>query len=459
VQRLPSFVIAANGFGDGPAQALRDILVLRGAEVVTIFHPLTREQGNRHIVTTYENGERVEERSIRIPLRPPASFAVDPFVPLLLRRVDVWFGFNPLACARGLFARRLHRAETCVLWSVDFVPDRFGHGTPLTRLYDRLDRACCLRADARVELTEAARDGRNQRHGLSPGVTPTHVVPMGAWLDRVERTAKDGYESRRIVFLGHLVPRQGVDVLLRTVRLLVDRGEGVTADIVGTGPLEGDLRSQARDLGLDDVVLFHGFVPDHREVERILAGGAVALAPYRTTGETFTRYADPGKLKAYLAAGLPIVLTDVPPNARELARTAGAEVTACEPAALADAVSRVLSSPAGWRSRRELALDYARRFDWSALLGDVLGKLGLDVSAPSPDEASDESTEVRDLARDNRGRLEQADGEGTKPKRSVQTAEDERSGAREDEPQAERPQPASDEHEDDTDGSRQGRDE
>jgi glycosyltransferase involved in cell wall biosynthesis len=282
---------------------------------------------------------------------------------------------------------------------------------------------------------------------------------MGAWLDRVERTPKDGYESRRIVFLGHLVPRQGVDILLRTVRLLVDRGEDVTADIVGTGPLEDELRRHTEQLGLAEVIRFHGFVPDHREVERILAGGAVALAPYRSTEETFTRYADPGKLKAYLAAGLPIVLTDVPPNAIEVAQDAGAELVDGEPEAFADAISAALTSPADWQMRRSRALAYAQRFDWPVLLGDLLDELGLAVSAASPSQAADESTEVRDLARNDRGRFEQADGEGAEPKRSVQTAEDEDSGAREHEPQADRPQPAADDHEGDTQRSRQSRDE
>jgi hypothetical protein len=100
----------------------------------------------------------------------------------------------------------------------------------------------------------------------------------------------------------------------------------------------------------------------------------------------------------------------VPPNAQELTRKAGAEVTACEPEALADAVTHAFSSPVAWRDRRELALDYARRFDWSVLLGDLLVELGLEVSAPSPGQAADESGEVGDLARDDGGRLEETDG-------------------------------------------------
>jgi glycosyltransferase involved in cell wall biosynthesis len=364
-----TFAIVSNGFADGPAQALRDYLVARAARVVTIFHPLTPEQGMRHSIATYENGRRVDERSVRLPLAPPHSYVLDPFVPLLPPQVDAWFGFNPLACGRGLVARVQGRAGHVFLWSVDFVPDRFGPGSLPTRLYDRLDRLCCLRADARVELSEAARDGRNRRHGLPPEALAAHIVPMGAWVDRVPTTPRDGFKGRRVVFLGHLVPRQGVSRLIDAAQLL---GEDVAVHVIGTGPLEAELRERA-----SDVVTFHGYLDDHREVERLLGESAVAVAPYEPSSDTFTRYADPGKLKAYLAAGLPIVMTDVPPNAHELEQEAGAEVVADDAEALAAGISRALNSPDAWQGRRESALAYARRFDWTTLFDGLFAKLGL----------------------------------------------------------------------------------
>jgi glycosyltransferase involved in cell wall biosynthesis len=372
------FAIASNGFADGPAQALRDYLVAHGSQVLTIFHPLTPEQGVEHVVTTYGAGTRVTERRRRVPLRPPISFLADPFIPLVTPRVDAWFGFNPLACARGLVAR----APFVVLWSVDFVPDRFGSRTVATRVYDRLDRLCCLRADARVELSEAAREARNRRHRLPGDAAEARVVPMGAWLDRVPTTPPDGLARRRVVFLGHLVDRQGVDTLLEALAVLAARGEQFSADVVGTGPLEAALRARSTALGLDASVTFHGYVSEHRDVERILAGSSVAVAPYKAAAASFTRYADPGKLKAYLAAGLPVVLTDVPPNARELAAHAGAEVVDDDPAALATAIARALAAPDRWAERRAAALTYAQRFDWNTLLGGLLQDLGLAVSAP-----------------------------------------------------------------------------
>jgi glycosyltransferase involved in cell wall biosynthesis len=381
VRPRQAFVIAGNGFAEGPAQALRDLLVARNADVTTIFHPLTPEQGKRHVITTYAAGERRHERTVRLPLRPPLSFALDPLVPVVPPRADTWFGFNPLACARGLLARKQGRARSVVLWSVDFVPDRFGPGTLPTRLYDRLDRLSCLSSNARVELSEAARDARARRHALPDDAPVAHVVPMGAWLERVPTTRPDGFRRRRAVFLGHLVSRQGVETLLEAVALLVARNEGITADIVGGGPLEETLRTRAAKLGLREHIHFHGFVADHRDVERILASSSVATAPYATVGETFTRYADPGKLKAYLAAGLPIVLTDVPPNATELAQEAGAEIVDDDSAALAEALSRSLDSGELWLERRDAALAYARRFDWGTLLPDALEQMGIDLSA------------------------------------------------------------------------------
>jgi glycosyltransferase involved in cell wall biosynthesis len=375
---MSSFAIVANGFADGPAQALRDHLVSRGDDVVTVLHPLTREQGTTHVVTTHADGREVRTRSIDARLRPPLSFATDVAIPIAVPRVDAWFGFNPLACGRGLVHRRLGRAAKVFLWSVDFVPDRFGPGTPLTRVYNLLDRYCCTHANARVELSEAARAARDLHHGLvGTSAPPAIVVSMGAWLERTPTTTEDGYERRRIVYLGHLVPRQGVSRLLDALAVLDRRGANVTADIVGSGPEEEALREQARSLGLDAIVRFHGYVADHRDVERVLAEGSLAVAPYVDAPTSFTRHADPGKLKAYLAAGLPIVLTEVPPNARELADEAGGEIVPYEAEALAGAIERGLASPSAWQERRRQALACARRFDWPVLLDDALARLGL----------------------------------------------------------------------------------
>lgn len=228
-------------------------------------------------------------------------------------------------------------------------------------------------------FSSAALDGRDERHGIAPGAgAPRTVAPVGAWLQRVPITPEDGWSTRRVVFIGHLVERMGADTVIEALALLRQRDARVVADIAGRGPQEQQLREAARRLGLQDVLRFHGFLADHRELERLLAGAAVALAPYNTRVESFTRYADPSKLKSYLAAGLPILLTDVPPNAHELAEQAGAEIVADDPASLADAIVRALDDAATWRHRRAAALSYARRFDWNTIVAGVMTTAGFE---------------------------------------------------------------------------------
>lgn len=373
-----TFAVVANGTADQPpASGLHEFLRAEGArKVTTIFHPLEPEDEPYHEITVYERGRRTRTRRVPLPSKPPYTFALDPLVPLWPERVDGWFAFNNLAAARGLLARRLGRAGKVVYWAVDFVPDRFGTGA-LTRLYDSLDAYCCRTVDGRIELSQPALSGRNERHGLTDGAAaPAQIVPIGVWLQRVPHAPEDALAKRRIVFIGHLVKRQGVGLLLEALQLLDERGAEFECEIAGHGPLAEELRADAQRRGLDSRVRFVGFLDDHRDVEAFLAGGTVAVAPYDPTGQTFTRYADPSKLKSYLAAGLPILTTDVPPNAEELVDKAGAEIFGWDPEALAGSIERLLADEVEWQRRRAAALHYIGGYDWANLLAPALERIG-----------------------------------------------------------------------------------
>jgi glycosyltransferase involved in cell wall biosynthesis len=369
------FVVVSNGFADGPAQALRDYLLRKRArQLTTIFHPLLRGDGPVHVISLYERGKLVSTKSVRLPSKPPLTYSLDLFVPPWPPAADVWFGFNATACLRGLAARRIGRSRKVVYWCVDYVDHRFGNGA-LTRAYEWLDGVCCRQADARFELSSAGVDARNRRHA-SQHLAPSRVVPMGSWTQDTPKTTTEAWEKRRVVYLGHLVPRQGVARLIDAIALLNSRGFRVYGDIVGRGPLEDELRRQAHDAGLDGIVRFHGFIEDHREVEVLLAGCTMGAAPYLTGIGSFTQFTDPGKLKAYLGAGLPIVLTPVPPIARELADTGAAVIVDDSAESLAEGIRGVLTSGEDWQRRREAALAQARLYDWEVILADALRFLG-----------------------------------------------------------------------------------
>jgi len=379
--RDASFALVANGFADGPAQAMRDYLVEEGAHrVVAVNHPLSAEEGSEHTLSEWADGQLVRSERKRRPSRPPMSYPIDLFTPFLLPKVDCWFGYNPLNVAHGIAARRLGRASRVVYWGVDFVDTRFGRG-PLTSVYELSERFACRRADARFELSEAMRDARNRRHGgeRRPPLAPVRIVPMGAWIVHVPVSDPDAYRKRRIVYMGHLLPKQGLLQLLDAVRMVRDQGLPVELDLIGRGPQEGELRERAGRLGIEDAVRFHGFVDDHRELEKMVASGSIGAAPYATGSESsYTIYADPGKLKIYLAAGLPIITTDAAPVAAELGEAGAAAIVDFNPEAIARAIERLLTDEAEWTRRRSAALSLARKYDWELILSGALRWLGFE---------------------------------------------------------------------------------
>lgn len=368
----------ANGLpGSPPASGLTEYLERHQARVTAVYHPLAREHEGRHTIVTTDGWGRARRRSVSLPSRPPLTYPLDVAIPPRLPAVDGWFAFNNLLCARGLARRARGRASTVVYWAVDFVPDRFGRGSPMTRAYDALDAYCCRNADVRIDLSQAAMDGRDARHRLRDGEGAVrHVAPVGAWLDRVPTTQPAAFEGRRVVFIGHLVERMGGDTVLAAAAMLAERGVECSFDIAGQGPLEQELRTEVERRGIVDRVRFHGYISDHRALEHLLAGATIALAPYSTRVESFTRFADPSKLKSYIAAGLPILVTDVPPNAAEIEAHGGAEIVADTPAAFADRISTLLTDRREWARRRAAALEYRRQFDWNTIVADALRVCG-----------------------------------------------------------------------------------
>lgn len=374
-----TFTIVTNGFADGPAQPLRDYLLERKAKkLIMVNHPLVGEGSNKHLVTVYEKGKKKSQKKYGLPNKPPYTFAFDPFVPLKLPATTAWFGFNNLAAKRGLHRKKRGKAQKVYYWAVDFVPNRFGDNV-LTKVYNMIDKDVCLNADARIELTETAVTKRTQYLKLdADNMSPALTVPMGTWLQRTPKATGAAWKRKKVVYLGHLVERQGVATLIKALGILMQEDSEITADIIGGGPLAEDLKTLAKELGIAKRVTFHGFVKDHKDVESILAKATVAAAPYMDDKTNFTQFADPGKLKAYLGANLPVVLTAVPPNARELERAGAAVIVKDTPQGVADGLQSLLSDQARWRKAHRAAAKLAEDFDWNSILGRALGKLGFE---------------------------------------------------------------------------------
>jgi glycosyltransferase involved in cell wall biosynthesis len=148
--------------------------------------------------------------------------------------------------------------------------------------------------------------------------------------------------------------QKGHDVLLRSIRLLVDRGVPVRFAFVGHGPLRRDLERQRDALMLGDHVRFLG---ERDDVPRLLSAADLFVLPSRYEGL-------PLALMEAACSGLPVVTTSVSEIPRLLTNGEDALLVPPENSeALADAVTAVVRDAALRASLSAAVLGLRDRFD------------------------------------------------------------------------------------------------
>lgn len=181
--------------------------------------------------------------------------------------------------------------------------------------------------------------------------------------------------QRDFLCVARLVPKKNLAMLLDAYahyRKIAASPRGL--EICGSGPLEQDLRQQARDLGLQDHVQFSGFVQSD-EVSRRMARALALLLP--STEEQFGNVVPEAQ-----AFGLPVIVSDTAGARDRLVRAAqnGFVVEPDNPNGLAWFMAQLSDQPALWQQLREGAFataplgDSARFAEGiSQLIGDTKG--------------------------------------------------------------------------------------
>jgi len=214
------------------------------------------------------------------------------------------------------------------------------------------------------------------------GAPPERVVvhrtgiDLRRWPYREREPARDG--RLRLVTVGRLVEKKGIECVLRAVRILADRGVSVEYRILGDGPRREPLTALAAELGVADRVTLHG---RHRQ-EQVREGleGSDVLVAASVTAADGDEEGIPNVLKEAMALGLPVVGTrhaGIPELVED--GVSGFLVPERNEAALADALQRLALEPGRWapmgragRAKIELEYDIDRLNDRLAGLLDNL---------------------------------------------------------------------------------------
>jgi glycosyltransferase involved in cell wall biosynthesis len=366
-------VVATHYFASGPLLDLEAYLRDRTRSLVFIAHPLFEGQGPsvRRRYLEGQPGEVLEQPGPR----GPARYVLEVWRTVRWAgndRFDVFIAGDNLLALAGLWLRFRGRVRSVILYTIDFSPKRFRNRI-LNFTYHSIDRFAAGRVQAVWNVSPAIEVARRQRDGAAR-TAPQLVVPLGAHFDRIQRVPLSRASKTQVAFLGHLLEKQGVQLVIQALPSIRAAVPGTTLLVIGDGPYAASLRSLAASSGVSQAIDFAGYVEDHAEIERRLTSSALAVAPYVPNPDSFTNFADPGKIKTYLACGLPVVLTDVPEIAKSLAAKGAGRVVPYDAPALAEAVIAYLTDPASLERARQAATDLGAMYDWDRIFNDAFAQ-------------------------------------------------------------------------------------
>lgn len=283
------------------------------------------------------------------------------------RRFDLYIGVQHPFPVVGLLLRRLGIVKKVIYYDLDYFPPGGGlskraAGSAFIRF---MDRFFLRSSDAVWHLTPILK--RLKQAQAPRGKAPPMVVPLGINGARSPVPPSGNRTAPAIAYVGELTERMALDACIEAVDQVRRAIPDIRLLIIGQGPAEAALRSRVRSLDLTGNVEFLGFIEGQDGVRAVLAQCAAGIAPYVTAPWQPARYADPGKVKLYMAAGLPVIVTPAPALAREIERAGAGIVVECTAEAFADAYARLLESEEVLQRYKANMASLARKYDYETV--------------------------------------------------------------------------------------------
>jgi len=369
---------------NGSVEPLRDFLVPRIRKLVLIDQLVPSSETVLHKIEVYTNSNHRF-----VPYKPSwwflllspvlrarntngthISFKIRDFLSIIdwtLRDqtvFDYFIGLESINTIAGIILRRMGRVRKAIYYVSDYSPYRYKRRW-FNWLYLAFDRFCAKHADYIWDVSKAIHPARIQA-GLRDGeAAPVIHVANGLFPNQIRISPLGKIKPHSTVFMGTVGPENGPDVAIRALSRIRKKYSDATLHIIGgTEQSFAWLRPIIRDYKLEESVKFYGFVPDAEKMSEIMRSCAVAVAPYRSMKGSPRYYGDAGKIRAYCAAGLPIVTSKVPPLGREMAAQGAAVAVDDDDKHFADAILQILADSKRYMQMRKQAIRIAKTNTW-----------------------------------------------------------------------------------------------
>ncbi len=292
-------------------------------------------------------------------------------------RFDLFIGLESVNAIAGILLKKLGAVKKVVYYVSDYSPKRYKTGW-FNKTYLALDKYAATYADYIWDVSLAMMPERIKQ-GLDKKNTAKVIhVPNALYPEQINYLPTEKTEAFSLVFAGTLGTENGPDIAIESLKLVTKKFPGAKLHIYGGG--ESDLtrlEKLTKRLSLRGSVVFHGFMTDQIALAGEIRKYRIGLAPYKAIKGSPRWWADATKIRLYLAAGLPVVTSQVPPLGKELIQTNAGIVTKDNPRETAAAIIRLFSNQNLYKTLRRNAIKKARNNTWENTYSQALDKMSL----------------------------------------------------------------------------------
>jgi len=372
-------LIITHYFATGPTQELRDYLKDKVDYLGYIEHPFSYCSDRRSSITTYIKRVSNKKRSF-FNLRCPAllyylkDFLLTMIYALRLGlKFDIAIAADNLNAFSAILLKKLGRINKVIYFTIDYTPQRFKNSI-LNAIYHRIDRFCLYHADLMWNDSKLMETEREKAGIPAKDVPLQMVVPGGNHFSRIKRLSLSAIDRHSIVYMGHVLYKQGLDLVLEALPELKREVPGLKLVVIGKGEYLKELIKKAKDKGVEEYVDFKGYIDRLSQVEEILAKCAVGVAPYMPDPSSVTLYSDSGKPRIYMACGLPIIITRVSSISKDVESNRLGVAIEYKKEDFIKAALRLLKDDAFYSECRNNSIEFASSFDWSTIFKGAMSK-------------------------------------------------------------------------------------
>ena len=293
-------------------------------------------------------------------------------------KFDLFIGIDNLNALSGVVLKALGKVDTLIYYVIDYTPRRFANPA-LNFIYHAIEKTAAKKADYIWNISERIKEV-HAKQGIPE--SKNLVVPVGVFPERFSKVPESEISKNKIVILSQLDINKGIQLAIEAMAELSERHPELELNIIGSGPYEQELKSKAKSLEPKANIKFRGYMNPSEFIPFMQKCG-IALAPYLDNPNSITYYCDPTKVKEYLAAGLPVITTNVPWIATDIEKVPMGIVVNYNKEELISAIEKLVSNSEFWKTCRNNALGYMEKMDWESIYKEALNQAGvLDSSLP-----------------------------------------------------------------------------